>query len=183
MCSLGKRVRIQVRRNWLRNNVERNQVSSPNPSLNPSSCGFIVTIVQEWANKDKYHLSNFVLQPRVQMPRAKAIVRTVPTWGDQKVAGGAAGRATPVRPVQVWTDRELVFVVGMRSLQVVSLLDVLSFVLNTGLRGVVALTWRGGTVHRLPFVVLVLLQLERVHSLVVVTVVVFVEVALIGEMF
>jgi hypothetical protein len=117
------------------------------------------------------------------MPRAKAIVRTVPTWGDQKVAGGAAGRATPVRPVQVWTDRELVFVVGIRSLQVVSLLDVLSFVLNTGLRGVVALRWRGGTVHRLPFVVLVLLQLERVHSLVVVTVVVFVEVALIGEMF
>jgi hypothetical protein len=38
-------------------------------------------------------------------------------------------------------------------------------------------------VHGLPFVVLVLLQLERVGSLVVVTVVVFVEVDLIGEMF
>jgi hypothetical protein len=48
--------------------------------------------------------------------------------------------------------------------------------------GVVALRWRGGTIHGFPFVVLVLLQVERVGSLVVVTVVVFVEVALIGEM-
>jgi hypothetical protein len=50
-------------------------------------------------NKDKYHPSNGVLEPRVQMPRAKEIVRTVPAWGDRKVAGGAAGRATPVRLV------------------------------------------------------------------------------------
>jgi hypothetical protein len=46
--------------------------------------------------------------------------------------------------------------------------------------GVVALRWRGATVHGLPFVVFVLLKLERVGSLIVVTVVVFVEVALIG---
>jgi hypothetical protein len=58
-----------------------------------------------------------------------------------------------------------------------------SLVLNTGMGGVVALRWRGGTVHGLPFMVLVLLQLERVGSLVVVTMVVFVEVALVGEMF
>jgi hypothetical protein len=77
----------------------------------------------------------------------------------------------------------MVLVVGMVSLQVVSLLDVLPLVLNTGMGGVVALRWRGGTVHSLPFVVSVLLQLERVGSLVVVIVVVFVEVALIGEMF
>jgi hypothetical protein len=56
-------------------------------------------MAKEWANKDKHHPSNGVLEPRVQMPRAKAIVRTVPAWGDRKVAGGAAGRATPVRPV------------------------------------------------------------------------------------
>jgi hypothetical protein len=37
-------------------------------------------------------------------------------------------------------------------------------------------------VHSLPFVAFILLQLERVGSLIVVTVVVFVEVALIGEM-
>jgi hypothetical protein len=77
----------------------------------------------------------------------------------------------------------MVLVVGMVSLQVVSLLDVLPLVLHTGMGGVVALRWRGGTVHSLPFVVSVLLQLERVGSLVVVIVVVFVEVALIGEMF
>jgi hypothetical protein len=106
--------------------------------------------------------------------------------------------ATPVRLVQVWADRGLVFVpvkslifvqevvflaVSLETLQVVSFLGVLPLVLNTGTRGVVALRWRGGTVHGLLFVVLVLLQLERVGSLVVVTVVVFVEVALIGEMF
>jgi hypothetical protein len=36
----------------------------------------------------------------MQMPRAKAIVRTVPAWVDRKVAGVAADRATPVRPVR-----------------------------------------------------------------------------------
>jgi hypothetical protein len=76
----------------------------------------------------------------------------------------------------------VVLVVGMESLQVVSLLGILPLVLNTRMGGVVALRWRGGTVHDLPFVVLVLLQLERVGSLVVVTVLVFVEVALIGDM-
>jgi hypothetical protein len=48
--------------------------------------------------------------------------------------------------------------------------------------GVVALSWRGGTVHDSPFVVLVLLQLERDGSFIVVTMVVFVEVALVGKM-
>jgi hypothetical protein len=43
----------------------------------------------------------------------------------------------------------IVLVVGMVSLQVVSLLDVLPLVLNTGMREVVALRWRGGTVHDL----------------------------------
>jgi hypothetical protein len=38
-------------------------------------------------------------------------------------------------------------------------------------------------VHGLPFVVMVLLQLERVGSLVVVTVLVFVDIVLIGRMF
>jgi hypothetical protein len=51
-----------------------------------------------------------------------------------------------------------------------------------GMGGSVALRWRGGTVHRSSFVVLVLLQVERVGSLMVVTVVVFVEVALVGKM-
>jgi hypothetical protein len=77
----------------------------------------------------------------------------------------------------------VVLVVGLESVQVISLLGVLPLVLNTGMGGVVALRWRGGTVHSLPVVVLVLLQLERDGSLVVVTMVVFVEVALVGKMF
>jgi hypothetical protein len=56
-------------------------------------------MVKEWANKDKYHPSDGVLEPRVQMPRAKASVRTVPAWAERKAVGGAAGRATPVRLV------------------------------------------------------------------------------------
>jgi hypothetical protein len=77
----------------------------------------------------------------------------------------------------------VVLVVGLESLQVVSLLGVPPLVLNTGMGGVVSLRWRGGTVHRLPFVALVLLQLERVGFLIVVTMVVFVEVALVGKLF
>jgi hypothetical protein len=52
--------------------------------------------------------------------------------------------------------------------------------LNTGMGGVVALRWRGGTIHDFPFVFLILLQVERVGFLIVVTVVVFVEVAWVG---
>jgi hypothetical protein len=57
-------------------------------------------MAKEWANKDKYHPFDGVLEPHVQMPRAKASVRTVPIWGERKAVGGAAGRATPVRPVR-----------------------------------------------------------------------------------
>jgi hypothetical protein len=45
-------------------------------------------MAKEWANKDKYHPSNGVLEHCVQMLGAKAIVRLVPTWGERKVAGG-----------------------------------------------------------------------------------------------
>jgi hypothetical protein len=48
-------------------------------------------MTKEWANEDKYHPSNGVLEPCVQMPRAKAIVRTVLAWGERKAAGGAVG--------------------------------------------------------------------------------------------
>jgi hypothetical protein len=77
----------------------------------------------------------------------------------------------------------VVLVVGLESLQVVSLLGVIPFILNTEMGVVVALRRRGGTVHDLPFMALVLLQLERVGFLIVVSMVVFVEVALVGEMF
>jgi hypothetical protein len=127
---------------------------------------------KEWANKDKYHPPNDVLESRVQMPRAKASVRTDPAWAERKAVGGAPGRATPVRLVQVWTASSLGFVLvqvldlvlevvvlvfGLESLQEISLLGVFLLLLNTGMRGAVALSWRGGTVHGFPFVVLVLL--------------------------
>jgi hypothetical protein len=73
----------------------------------------------------------------------------------------------------------MVLVVGLESLQEVSLLGALPLVLNTGMGGVVALSWRGGTFHGLSFVVLVLFQLERDGSLMVVIMVVCVEVALV----
>jgi hypothetical protein len=56
-------------------------------------------MAKEWANKDKYHPFSGVLEPRVQMPRAKASVRIVPAWGERKAAGSAAGAVKPVRPV------------------------------------------------------------------------------------
>jgi hypothetical protein len=76
----------------------------------------------------------------------------------------------------------VVLVVGLESLQEVRLLGILPLELTTGMGGVVVLRRRGGTVHGPSFVVLVLLQVERVGSLIVVTVVVFVEVALVGKM-
>jgi hypothetical protein len=76
----------------------------------------------------------------------------------------------------------VVLVVGQESLQEVNLLGVLPLVLNAGMGGVLALSWRGGTVHDFPFVVLVLPQLERDGSLIVVTLVVCVEVALVEKM-
>jgi hypothetical protein len=72
----------------------------------------------------------------------------------------------------------IVLVVGLESLQEISLLGVLPLVLNTGMGGSIALRWRGGTVDGLSFMVLVF-QVERVGSLMVVTVVVFVEEALV----
>jgi hypothetical protein len=57
-------------------------------------------MAMEWANKDKYHPSDGVLEPHVQMPRAKASVRKVWAWGEWKAVGGADARATPVRPVR-----------------------------------------------------------------------------------
>jgi hypothetical protein len=66
----------------------------------------------------------------------------------------------------------VVLVVGLESLPMVSLLGTLLLVLNTGMGGVVAWSWKGGTVHGFLFVVLVLLWLVRDGSLIMVTMVV-----------
>jgi hypothetical protein len=76
----------------------------------------------------------------------------------------------------------VVLVVGLESLQEVRWLGILPLEFTTRMGGVVALRRIGGIVHGFSFVVLVLLQAERVGSIMVVTVVGFVEVALVGEM-
>jgi hypothetical protein len=58
----------------------------------------------------------------------------------------------------------VVLVVGLESLPMVSLLVALPLALNMGMAGVVAWSWKEGTVHDFLFVVLVLLWLVRVVS-------------------
>jgi hypothetical protein len=76
----------------------------------------------------------------------------------------------------------VVLVVGLESLQEVRWLGILPLEFTTEMGGVVALRRRGGTVHGISFVVLVLLQAKKVGFLGVVTEVVFVVVVLVGEM-
>jgi nicotinamide riboside transporter PnuC len=73
-------------------------------------------------------------------------------------------------------------VVGLERQQVVSLLGILTLEFTMGMGGVVALRRRGGTVHGLSSVVLVLLQAVRGGFLGVVTEVVFVVVVMVGKM-
>jgi hypothetical protein len=73
-------------------------------------------------------------------------------------------------------------VVGLERQQVVSLLGILPLKFTTGMGGVVALRRRGGTVHGLSSVALVLLQAVRGGFLGVVTEVVFVVVVMVGKM-
>jgi hypothetical protein len=75
-----------------------------------------------------------------------------------------------------------VLVVGLESQHVVSLLGIVPLEFTMGMGGVVVLRRRGGTVHKLSFMVLVLLQAARVGFLRVVTEVVFVVVVLVGKM-
>jgi hypothetical protein len=76
----------------------------------------------------------------------------------------------------------VVLVVGLESLQEVRLLGILPLEFTTGMGGVIVLRRKGGTVHELSFMVLVLLQVERVGSLMMIAVVVLVEVVLVGKM-
>jgi hypothetical protein len=39
-------------------------------------------MAKEWANKDRYNSLHGVPKPRMPPPRGKAVVRSVPTWGD-----------------------------------------------------------------------------------------------------
>jgi hypothetical protein len=39
-------------------------------------------MAKDWANKDRYNPSHGVPKPRMPLPRGKAVVRSVPAWGD-----------------------------------------------------------------------------------------------------
>jgi hypothetical protein len=195
------RLRSLVRRNRLRRRVERNQVSSPNPSLNLSSFGFIVTIVGEMVTRVSFASRGGVrrewrkrglTRTSITLPMVYlSLVCRCPGQGECEDSSGL-GRAKGCRrccwlgytgQTGAGLDRQHF---GFRLMQMLGLVPEV-VILVVGLEslqgGVVALRWRGGTVHGLPFVVLVLLRLERVGSLIVLTMVVFVEVALVGEMF
>jgi hypothetical protein len=66
----------------------------------------------------------------------------------------------------------VVLVVGMVSLVVLSVLDIIHLILNSRVRGAIALSWRGATVHDLPFLSFVLLQRDGSNFLMVVSVLV-----------
>jgi hypothetical protein len=55
-------------------------------------------LAKEWANKDRYNPSHGVPKSRMPLPRGKAVVRSVPVWGDgsSRSRGGVLERA--VRP-------------------------------------------------------------------------------------
>jgi hypothetical protein len=133
---------------------------------------------KEWANKDRYHPSHGVPEPRMPLPNGKGFVYTVPAWRDRRASGGgkSAGRGPPARPVRLVLGRvleSLALVAVMLegsvlsvaeqmvctlSLVALSLLGVLHLVINTSLGEVAALSFNGATDHGLSFVVLVLLQ-------------------------
>jgi hypothetical protein len=160
-------------------------------------------MAKEWANKDRYNPSHSVPKPRMPLPRGKAVVRSVPTWGDASSRSRGAVLEEAVRPAQPRGGRPprilggVVFdvvtreasglevellVVGLERQQVVSLLGILPLEFTTGMGGVVALRKRGGTVQGLSSVVLVLLQAVRGGFLGVVAEVVFVVVVMVGKM-
>jgi hypothetical protein len=177
-------------------------------------------MAKEWANKDRYNPSHGVPKPRMPLPRGKAVVRSVPAWGDACSRSRGAVLEGAVRPAWLgsqtgpaqrgavrpaWlgsltapqnsgrsgfevVSREVsgleveLLVVGLERQQVVNLLGILPLEFTTGMGGVVALRRRGGTVHGLSFVVLVLLQAVRGGFLEVVIEVVFVVVVMVGKM-
>jgi hypothetical protein len=62
-------------------------------------------MAKEWANKDMYNPPHGVPESRMPLPRVKAIVQTVLSWGDKSALGGRdpTGRIKSVR--LVWNVR------------------------------------------------------------------------------
>jgi hypothetical protein len=55
-------------------------------------------MTKEWANKDRYNPSHGVPKPRMPLPRGKAVVRSVPAWGDASSHSRGAVLERAVRP-------------------------------------------------------------------------------------
>jgi hypothetical protein len=55
-------------------------------------------MAEEWANKDRYNPSHGVPKPRMPLPRGKAVVRSVPAWGDASSRSRGAVLVGAVRP-------------------------------------------------------------------------------------
>jgi hypothetical protein len=60
-------------------------------------------MAKEWANKDGYHPSHGVPEPRMPLSKGKGVVHTVPAWIDRRASSGgkSAGRGSPARSVKV----------------------------------------------------------------------------------
>jgi hypothetical protein len=55
-------------------------------------------MAKEWANKDRYHPSHGVLEPRMPVLKGKGFVRKDPAWGDVKSRSRGGGLERAVRP-------------------------------------------------------------------------------------
>jgi hypothetical protein len=55
-------------------------------------------MAKEWANKDRYNPSHGVPKPLMPLPRGKAVVRSVPAWGDASSRSRGAVLEGAVRP-------------------------------------------------------------------------------------
>jgi hypothetical protein len=56
------------------------------------------SMAKEWANKDRYNPSHCVPKPRMPLPRGKAVVRSVPAWGDASSRNRGVFLEREVRP-------------------------------------------------------------------------------------
>jgi hypothetical protein len=55
-------------------------------------------MAKEWANKERYNSSHGVPKPCMPLPRGKAVVRSVPAWGDASSRSRGAVLERAVRP-------------------------------------------------------------------------------------
>jgi hypothetical protein len=93
---------------------EPNEQPKPKPKLVRFHCGYCgkeghkdefcfkrkreEMMAKEWANKDRYNPSHDVPKPRMPLPRDKAVVRSVPTWGDANSRSRGAVLERAVKP-------------------------------------------------------------------------------------